>query len=128
MKSIKTFFTASFVILILSSFTGITDDVNTALKTGNAFELASFFNGKVDITIVDYSDLLSKLEAEKLLYDFFREHEPSDFMVLHHGESSSGLEYTIGKLITSNGIYRVSVYINTKENTEYVQQIIIDAE
>ena len=63
-----------------------------------------------------------------MIFDFFHDHKPSDFKVLHHGESKSGLEYTIGKLITSNGDFRVSFYIKSTNNSEFIQQIIIDAE
>lgn len=128
MKTFKQIFTFSILLFLLSSFTGITEDITAALKQGNAFKLSAFFQDKVDITILEESDLLSKLEAEKMLYDFFHDHDPSDFKVLHHGESKSGLEYTIGKLITNNGDFRVSFYIKKTANSEYIQQIIIDAE
>jgi len=128
MKSFKKIFTFGLFIVALSSFTGINDDINAALKAGNAFKVSAHFDAKVDITILDDSDLLSKLEAEKMLYDFFYSHHPSDFKVLHHGESKSGLEYTIGKLVTDNGTFRLSYYINKSNNSEHIQQMIIDAE
>lgn len=128
MKSFTKIFTFALFIIGLSSFSGINDDINTALKAGNAFKVSKFFDTKVDITILEESDLLSKLEAEKLLYDFFYGHHPSDFQVLHHGESKSGLEYTIGKLVTDKGDFRLSYYINKSNNSEHIQQMIIDAE
>ena len=67
-------------------------------------------------------------EAEKMVYDFFHEYHPSEFKILHQGKSKSGLKYTIGKLFTDKGDFRVSYYINKTESTEYIQQIIIDSE
>lgn len=128
MKLFKRIFTFGLFIIALSSFTGIDEDINAALKSGNAFKVSAHFDTKVDITILENSDLLSKLEAEKMLYDFFYSHHPSDFKVLHHGESKSGLEYTIGKLFTDKGSFRVSYYINKSTNSEHIQQMIIDAE
>ena len=128
MKPIKQFFVLSFLFVAFSSFTGITDEVASALKAGNAFKLSAFFHSKVDITILDDSDLLTKLEAEKMVYDFFHENEPSHFEILHQGKSKSGLAYTIGKLTTKTGVFRVSYYIMKKGNSEYIQQIIIDSE
>ena len=128
MKTIIRFFTLSLIILSFGSFTGIKDDINAALKAGNAFKVSAHFDTKVDMTILEESDLLTKLEAEKMLYDFFYSHHPTDFKVLHHGESKSGSEYTIGKLITDNGTFRLSYYINKSNNSEHIQQMIIDAE
>ena len=128
MKSFYRIFTFGLFLITFSSFTGVNEDINAALKAGNAFKVSKFFDSKVDITILEESDLLSKLEAEKMLYDFFYEYHPSNFQVLHHGESKSGLEYTIGKLITDKGNFRLSYYINKSNNSEHIQQMIIDAE
>ena len=128
MQLIKRIFIFSFLLIGLSSFTGITDDVAAALKAGNAFKLSAFFQSKVDLTILDESDLMTKLEAEKMVYDFFHDNKPTDFVILHQGKSKSGLEYTIGKLTTDKGIFRVSFYINKTGNSEHIQQIIIDSE
>ena len=128
MKSFKRLFTFGLLIVAFSSFTGIKDEINAAFKAGNAFKVAAHFDSKIDITILDEGDLLTKLEAEKMLYDFFYSHHPTDFKVLHHGESKSGSEYTIGQLITDNGNFRVSYYINKSNNSEQIQQMIIDAE
>jgi hypothetical protein len=128
MQRIKQIFTFGFLILAFSSFTGITDDISAALKAGNAFKLSAFFHEEVDVTILEKSDLMSKLEAEKLIYDFFHENKPSNFEIRHQGESKSGKTYTIGKLTTNNGTFRVSIYISKTNNSEYIQQIMIDAE
>ncbi len=128
MKTFTKILSLSIIFISLSSFTGIDEKINAALKEGNAFKISAFFSSKVDITILDESDLLTKLEAEKLLYDFFYSHHASDFKVLHNGKSKSGLEYTIGKLVTDNGNFRLSYYINNSNNKETIQQIIIDAE
>ena len=114
--------------MLSTAFIGINKDITLAFKNGNAFKISAFFKDKIDLTILDESDLLGKLEAEKMIYDFFHEHDPSDFQILHEGESKSGQEYTIGKLITNNGNFRVSIYVNKTQNSEYIQQIIIDAE
>lgn len=114
--------------LIASGFAGLNPDISAAFKSGNAFKVSAFFKDKVDITILESSDLMSKLEAEKMVYDFFHEHPPKDFEILHEVESKSGPEFTIGKLTTNNGTFRVSIYVNKTEKSEYIQQIIIDAE
>jgi hypothetical protein len=128
MKKAKYILSFGLLLLSLSSFAGVTEDISAALKAGNAFKLSAFFQPKIDLTILEESDLLSKLEAEKLVFDFFHENKPSDFVILHQGKSKSGLAYTIGKLVTEKGDFRVSFYINKTSNSELIQQIIIDSE
>lgn len=128
MKKFKHIITSFALLLFLSSFIGINEDISAALKAGSAFKVAAFFQSKVDITILEESELLTKLEAEKMLYDFFYDHKPSEFKILHQGESKSGLQYTIGRLETNKGNFRISYYINSSNQKEYIQQIIIDAE
>ncbi len=114
--------------VLASAFTGLNPDISAAFKSGSAFKVSAFFQDQVDLTILESSDLLSKLEAERKIYDFFHEHSPTNFEILHEVESNSGPEFTIGKLTTKNGTFRVSIYVNKTENSEYIQQIIIDAE
>ena len=128
MKKLKYILTLLSVFLVLTGFIGIAEDIGSALKSGNAFKVSAFFKSQVDITVLDESDLLSKLEAEKLLFDFFQGHKPSDFVILHQGKSRTGQEYNIGTLKTENGDFRISFYINKTNDSEFIQQLIIEAE
>jgi hypothetical protein len=128
MKKLQYILTLIGLWLVFSAFIGITEDVTAALKAGNAFKISALFKGQVDITVLEESDLLSKLEAEKLLFDFFHENDPSDFVILHQGKSRTGQEYIIGTLTTNNGNYRISIYVKKTETSEFIQQFIIEAE
>jgi hypothetical protein len=128
MVKIRSFSILVFIWFLASSFVGITEDITAAFKSGNAFEISAFFPEQVDITVLEESDLLSKLEAEKMIYDFFYAHPPTKFEILHQGKSKTGQEYTIGNLTTKNGTFRVSIYINKTAKSEYIQQLIIDTE
>lgn len=114
--------------LVFSGFLGITEDISAALKKGDAFKISAFFKEQVDITVLDESDLLTKLEAEKLLFDFFHSNNPSDFTILHQGKSRTGQEYIIGTLQTNKGNFRISIYVNKSGSSEFIQQFIIEAE
>jgi hypothetical protein len=127
MKALFSIITVSAAFLLLS-FTGVEDDIATALRQGQAFKVSAHFHEKVDILILDEGDLVTKLEAEKMLYDFFYQKKITNFEILHRGDSNGGLIYIIGKLSTSSDNYRVSYYItNNKENAK-IQQFFIDAE
>lgn len=114
--------TLGMALLFMSFFSGIADQVSTALKSGNAVEIAKYFKSNVDLSILDEDDLYPKADAQKMITNFFRKHQPTDFKVLHQGNSNKGLEYTIGKLTTNNGNFRISFYINS----DLIQQFTID--
>ena len=69
----KRFFTLFSVLVIVSSFSmyaGI-DEIINALKTGNANEIAKYFDNTVEITLPEKSNSYSKSQAEVVLRDFF---------------------------------------------------------
>ena len=68
----KRFFTLIATTVLLSSFTFFTsiDEVVTAMKNGDAAQIARFFDNTVEITMPDKSNNYSKNQAEIVLKDF----------------------------------------------------------
>ena len=78
--------------LMLSSFTlqnGI-DEVVGALRSGNANELAKYFDDNVELTLPDKSDNYSKAQALLIVKDFFGNNDVKGFDLKHKGESPGG--------------------------------------
>ncbi len=69
------------VALFLASFspTYSIEQVLTALKNGNAAQLAKYFDTRVDISLPNKSDNFSKNQAEGILKDFFASNEVKKF-------------------------------------------------
>ena len=115
--------------IFLSSFTitASIDEVLSALKSGNANKLASFFDTRVDISLPNRSDNFSRNQAEMILKDFFASNEVKSFVVKHKGENA-GSQFCIGILQTSNGNFRTKIYMKQKGNQQVVQEIAFQAE
>ena len=123
MKKIFTSFLVSSAIL-LSSYTlqiGI-DEVIGALRSGNAGELAKYFDENVELTLPDKSDNYSKAQALVIVKDFFGNNEVKGFDLKHKGESPGG-HFAIGTLQTKVGNFRTNVFMKTKGNKEVVTLI-----
>ena len=123
MKKIFTFFLVSSV-LILSSFTlqsGI-DEVIGALRSGNANELAKYFDDNVELTLPDKSDSYSKAQALLIVKDFFGNNDVKGFDLKHKGDSPGG-HFCIGTLQTKVGNFRTNVFMKAKGNKEVVTLI-----
>lgn len=115
--------------ILLSSFT-ITDSIDevlSALKSGNAGQLAKYFDTRVDISLPNKSDNFSRNQAEMILKDFFASNEVKGFVVQHKGGSNES-QYRIGLLQTRNGNFRTKVFMKQKGNQQLVQEIVFQPE
>jgi Domain of unknown function (DUF4783) len=120
----KRFFTLIATTVLLSSFTFFIsiDEVVTAMKNGDATQIARFFDNTVEITMPDKSNNYSKNQAEIVLKDFFSTNGIKTFEVIHKGENA-GSQYCIGTLVTKNGSYRTTVFMKQKNDKQLLQEI-----
>lgn len=128
----KAHFTYSFCLLLLVpvvsiGMADIFDDISSAFKTGNAREIAKFFNSSVELTIDNKENVYSKTQAELVLKEFFANNPVNSFTVMHRG-SSKGPLYAIGTLETSNGSYRTYIFVAKMGDKYVIQEIRLEKE
>lgn len=104
-------------------FPAVLDDITLAIRSGNAREVAKYFDTSVEITIHNESKVYSKPQAEMVLKDFFAKNPVSSFNIIHKGTSNEGSQYGIGTLVTSGGSFRTYVYIKQKGSAFYIQEM-----
>ncbi len=121
MKRLFTLMIAGVLASSFSYFLGI-DEVVNAIKSGNASQVAKFFDNTVDITMPDKSSSYSKSQAEMVLKDFFANNAVKSFEVLHKGENA-GSQYCIGTLITKTTSFRTTIYMKQKNDKQVLQEI-----
>jgi hypothetical protein len=111
MRNILLTFFLSLTLIV--SATPVSDNLATALKTGNYTEIAKHFGTSVDMSIPGEEGVFSKTQAKLILKTFFEKNKPSSFAIVHNGDSKNNSHYSIGNLQTSKGTYRT--YILYKE-------------
>jgi hypothetical protein len=123
----KRFFTLLTVGALLSSFTFFSsiEEVITALRAGNATDIARFFDNTVEINMPDKSNSYSKSQGELVLRDFFSTNVVKNFTVNHKGENS-GSQFCIGTLATKSGTYRTTVFMKLKGDKQLLQTITFE--
>lgn len=99
------------------------DDIIAALRSGNATQIAKYFDSRVDISLPGKSDNYSRTQAEMILRDFFSINTVRSFQVKHTGDNKDGSKYCTGILQTKNGNYRVTLFIKQKGDKQLVQQL-----
>ncbi len=114
----------SIVILVVSSafVKQPFSDIINAVKSGDAAQVAQYFDNSVEITLPEKSNSLSKRQAQLVLNDFFSQNPVKDFKVIHQSQKE-GSEYCIGNLITSNGVFRTTIFTKQKGGKELIQEL-----
>ncbi len=123
MKQIFTFLSVA-LLFTLSSFkpaNGL-DDVISALRSGNATELAKYIDDNIEITLPDKTDSYSRSQAVAVLQDFFNNNGVKGYELKHKGDNG-GSQFCIGTLQTKSGNYRTTVFMNTKNGRQMVKEI-----
>lgn len=110
-------------LFINRAFAGTLENIATAIQSGNAKELAKFFDNNVDITVYNKEEMYSKIQAEMVVKDFFIKNPPTSFKIIHKGASNQGSEYAIGTLNTNVGSFRTYIYVKQKAGAYTIQEI-----
>jgi hypothetical protein len=108
----------------LSSFGQIPSQIASGLKTGNAKQVASYFNETVELVILDKENVCSKDQGEMILSDFFKKNKPSDFKITFQGGTDS--LYGIGKMQTSAANFRIYFMLKSFANKPLIVQLRIE--
>jgi len=103
----------------------VPDEIYSALRTGNARELAQYFNSNVELVILEKEEVYSKTQAEQVLKDFFSKHFPTGYTKLHEGGKDAS-RYVIGKLSTTRGQYRIYFLMKTINGQFAIHQFRIE--
>ena len=110
-----------FIGVLLSSVS-YSQEIISALKNGNAAEVAACFDNSVEITIGGKTSTTNKKDGEVMLRNFFKEAGVKNFEVIHKSGSASA-QYYIGNFTTNAGIYRTTIFMKQKGDKILLQEI-----
>jgi len=97
--------------------------IKETIKAGSAKELSKYLNQTVDVTIEGNVQSYSKAQAEFVFRDFFKQHSPLEFNIIHQGSSKGGQPFAIGQYKTGSDVYRVFMKIKTVGGQQLVHEI-----
>lgn len=119
----KKFLLLFFALVVFSSFAIYSfSEIIDAIKSGNAAEVAKYFDNTLEITFPQKSNSYSKSKAEEKLRDFFNNNPVKGFKIIHQGKNADS-QYCIGNLSTDNGIYRTTIYTKQKGEIQLIQEL-----
>lgn len=117
-----------FTILTLQVFASwgqseVIYQVKETIKAGSAKELSKYLFQTVDVTIEGKVQSYSKAQAEFVFRDFFKQHPPSEFSIIHQGSSKGGQPFAIGQYKSADETYRVFMKIKSVNNQQLLHEI-----
>ena len=102
--------------------------VRETIKAGSAKELSRYLFQTVDVTIEGKVQSYSKAQAEFVFRDFFRQHPPSEFNIIHQGSSKGGQPFAIGQYKRADETFRVFMKIKSVNNLQLLHEISFSKE
>lgn len=128
---LKAFVTGTVLTLQVFAVTAQSDvigSIKETIKAGSAKELSRFLNQTVDVTIEGKVESYSKPQAEFVFRDFFKQHPPSEFSIIHQGSSKGGQPFAIGQYKSGADVYRVFMKFKAVNNQQLLHDISFSKE
>lgn len=105
------------------------DSITRAIGTGNVAALEQYMNSPVEIALLNQMGIYDKAGAAALLRSFFGENAPRSFSQVRQGASKGNDSvYATGNLDTSNGIFRVYLFIRQENGKQFIEELRISKE
>lgn len=108
--------------------TDVIYEVRETIKAGSAKELSRYLFQTVDVTIEGKVQSYSKAQAEFVFRDFFRQHPPTEFNIIHQGSSKGGQPFAIGQYKSPEGTFRVFMKIKSVNKQQLLHEISFSKE
>ncbi len=115
-------------IALLFNATPISDDLVTAFKNGDSTTIANYFDASVDLSIPENEGVFSNIQAKLILKTFFIKNKPTDFTVVHNGDSKNNSHYSIGNLKTLKGTFRTYVLYKEVDKKVTILELKIESD
>ena len=97
------------------------------IAKGDAEALSAWFTSSLEIDILGRTNISSKQQAKQILKDFFNENTPKSFLFSFRG-GKVPMKYAVGTLNAGGNKFRVTIFVKTTAEGNYIEQIRIERE
>lgn len=100
----------------------IFQQIEAAIKKGDANALSNHFNTMLDLTIIDKEQTYSSSHALFVVKEFFMNYPVRSFSILHKGNSGDNI-YAVGSYISTKGAFDTNIFIKKYGNAYKINQL-----
>jgi len=97
------------------------------IANGDAESLSVWFTTSLEIDILGKTSISSKQQAKQILKDFFRDNTPKSFTITYRS-GKAPIKYAVGSLSAGGSKFRVTLFVKTTAEGNYIEQIRIEKE
>ena len=93
-------------------------------EKGDAEELLPYLAPLVELDLPSKSGVFGQKQCVLILQEFFKEHLPKTFTIIHSGESEDQSSFFIGQYLSLAGKeFRVSIFLHQSKKNSLIQEI-----
>ena len=92
---------------------------------GDADKLSAWFADNLEITVMSMTSDSSRNQAKQILKNFFDNHTPRSFEILHMA-SRSNSKYALGQLNAGGEVFIVTIFVSSSKDSFKIQQLKIE--
>ncbi|MFB5944661.1 DUF4783 domain-containing protein [Albibacterium profundi] len=119
--------TVLLVFFMFSHMEGdIIEEIASHFQTGKTKEISEHFASTINFSILNDSNVYSKVQAEIILNRFLTTHEPRAAKIIHRLNNSTTYKHAVIELATNQGKFRVSYSIRVDNNTAQIVELRIE--
>ena len=102
--------------------------ISRALNSGDVATLSTYFDSNIEVTVLDTDGVYSKQQAQQILKNFFADHQPQSYKLVHQGTNNRNLHYCIGDLVANGQTFRVNYFLKEVNGKFVIQEFGIEKE
>lgn len=102
------------------------EEIINYFMAGDAKGVSNYFASTLNFSLHHYERVYSKVQAERILLDFFQHYSPKEVQVVHLLESNPNFRYVVFSLVTQKQQFRVSFKLISENNSFRLTELRIE--
>jgi len=97
------------------------------IQMGDSEKLSAWFAPNLEMDILGTVNVCSKTQAKQIIKEFFSNNSPKSFEIAYRS-GKAPMKYAIGTLSAGGSKFRVTLFVKTQEDGNFIQQMRIELE
>lgn len=127
MKKLVTYLILAAIFITTAKAQDVFAPISKYIQNGDSERLSAWFAPNLEIDIMGNSSVCSKQQAKQIIRDFFNEFSPKSFDIVHKS-GKAPMNYAIGNLSAGGSKFRVTLFVKTQKEGNFIQQMRIERE
>lgn len=99
--------------------------ISKYIQQGNFENLSVWFDDNLELDILGNVNECSRNQAKQIMKAFFISNTPKHFAIVHKS-GKAPMQFAVGNMIAGGEKYRVTIFVKTQKNGNYIQQLKIE--